>query len=664
MAATITANPNPVLFTWPRLVVAGTSTMSTTITWDTDRDVRGRVFVSRNGGPETQLPWDPQRSGMETADIELGETADFRLKRADNNVVLATVTVTTTETPGLPLVVPDVLRNWGSAQGIYNLTVEPGVDSVAMTFRTRQPTNPFVEIINAETGEIADLWARPDKLEVHSMDFDGWKRPLAQNALHTYRIVAHPMPGSFDPNKDEAFGRFRTGSRRVTVFFDKIHVSNDGDPGLKGAGEFKFTFGAGDVSTEERLGSIESWGEGDIDAGDDVDVNKAVTIESAPRGLWAQVMAFEDDRYFYPGAGLNVVGMGASFKPPGSFCKETEHYVFAHVTAHFDIGEMLGGPSETPFQMSTGNFSIAFDVSGRLSVEAHAGEWFAGPVGPLRPHLFSERVTAFSVRSGQSAMVAGARGRPHTVILGPDGAVYHQAAAHDPLASENGSLANLGGRFEGPLTVVASGDDHVSLFGLSPEGAVLHKTHAPDARPDEDWQTLGGSFVGPVTAAAGADGEIELFALDEDGSVSHRTLADPRRGEPEEEWERVGAGIGGSLAALFSPRAGLSLFALGRGGEVLHKRRPPQEDWQPEGPEWQTLGVASDGRLSAEWVGDEVVLLAVVAEDETVRILAWPRYPDEPPREGWQVVGTVNSLLQARLPEGEPATVPEAPQSV
>ena len=334
------------------------------------------------------------------------------------------------------------------------------------------------------------------------------------------------------------------------------------------------------------------------------------------------------------------------------------------MTDHFDIGEMLVGPSESPFQMSTVNFSIAFDVSGLLSVEAHAGEWFAGPVGPLRPHLFSQTVTAFSVRSGQSAMVAGARGRPHTVILGPDGAVYHQATAHDPLASENGSLTNLGGRFEGRLTVVPAGNERVSLFGLSPEGGVLHKTHAPDAHPDEDWQTLGGSFIGPVTAAAGADGKVELFALDEDGTVAHRTLADPQRAEPEEEWERVGAGIGGSLAALFSPRTGLSLFALGRGGEVLHKRRPPQEEWEPEGPEWETLGVASDGTLSAEWVGDEVLLLAVVAEDETVRVLAWQHYPAEPPREGWQVVGTVNSLLQAQIPERESGTVPDAPQGV
>ena len=356
--------------------------------------------------------------------------------------------------------------------------------------------------------------------------------------------------------------------------------------------------------------------------------------------------------------------MGASFEPPGSFCKETEHYVFAHVTEHFDIGEIIEGNLEIPFQMPTGNFSIAFDVSGRLAVNARAGEWFPGPVGPLRPHLFSETVTAFSVIPSRSAMVAGARGRIHRVVVGPDGAVYYQALGYAARDSGNGGWTNLGGRLEGPLTGVSGEPDHISLFGLSPDGAVLHKTHAPDTRPDDDWQTLGGSFVGPVKAVAGADGEIELFATDEDGSVSHRTLADPLGGQPEEEWERIGAGIGGSIAALFSPRTGLSLFALGRGGEVLHKRRPPQEEWEPEGLEWETLGVTSDGTLSAEWVEDDVLLLAVVAEDETVRVLAWPHYPDEPPREGWQVIGTVNSLLQAQIPGRESATAPDEPENV
>ncbi|MGB7949510.1 MAG: hypothetical protein WCH75_17625 [Candidatus Binatia bacterium] len=91
-----------------------------------------------------------------------------------------------------------------------------------------------------------------------------------------------------------------------------------------------------------------------------------------------------------------------------------------------------------------------------------------------------------------------------------------------------------------------------------------------------------------------------------------------------------------------------------RGRDVSpSERRFPEEEWRPAGQEWERLGVASDGLLSAEWVGEDAVLVAVVAPDETVRALAWSPYPDMPPREGWQILGNVNSLLQGRLPESE-----------
>jgi hypothetical protein len=142
--ATITANPNPVLFTWPRLVVAGTSTMTTTVTWDADSNAQGEVFVTRDGGQtEQKIAGGPQlgsRRGTTEAEIELGETLEFRLKRADNNVVLATVTVTTTETPGLPLAVPDALRNWGNDAAPHfriGCTAPPSGASVGAT-----PTAP------------------------------------------------------------------------------------------------------------------------------------------------------------------------------------------------------------------------------------------------------------------------------------------------------------------------------------------------------------------------------------------------------------------------------------------------------------------------------------------------------------------------------------------
>ncbi len=132
--------------------------------------------------------------------------------------------------------------------------------------------------------------------------------------------------------------------------------------------------------------------------------------------------------------------------------------------------------------------------------------------------------------------------------------------------------------------------------------------------------------------------------------MRHFTLPDPRKGEQHGEWHGIGTGVEGSLAALFSIRTGLSLFAIGRGGEILYKRRSPEGEWRPKGEEWESLGVASAGLLSAEWIGDEGLLLAAVAEDETVASWPGPDYPDAPPRHDWKLAGTVNSLLNGENP--------------
>jgi len=310
--------------------------------------------------------------------------------------------------------------------------------------------------------------------------------------------------------------------------------------------------------------------------------------------------------------------------------------------------------------MSTGNFAVAFEVNGRLMVEARKGVWLSGllfepaPQGSVQLSMHT-----LSAPHGQRKLLIGPEGHAHKLILNPDGAVYHEALGYDLLASRNGASrkgasrngrwTNLGGQFEGPLTVVAGDSDRISLFGLSRDGAVLYKSHTPDVGPDHSWHTLGGDFVGPVTAVVGEDGAtIELFAMNEQGSVFYLRLADPQGEQPRGEWEFLGGEIGGSIAALYSPRSGLSVFVLDRGGEILYKRRPPnEEEWQPAGERWDTLGVASAGSLIAEWVGDESLLVAVIAEeDETVRILAWPDYPDVPPPEGWKVIGTLNDVLQ------------------
>jgi hypothetical protein len=656
MAATISANKNPVLFPSPHL---GTLPQQTKISWDTgSATIRGRVFLSLNGGPEEVFDGNARRSGSKDRAVHFGQTIEFRL-RQDNTArtLLATLTVTTGKTAGLPAVVIDLNNNLPSgSQGIFNLTVAPGVDTVTITFRTRQPTEPFIEIVREDSSKDIYAWTKSGQRQVHQMDMESelLRNLLVQNVRYRYRIEASAMPDSPDQTKAISTGSFRTGSRSAEIFFDTIHVRNDGDPGAKGAGEFTFTFRCGEVLKGKPLGNVESWGKESINAGQDVAVNRVVTIPTAPSVFWANVYGEEDDHSAFD-LGLCTIGLPDS--TPGSWGREVGACAVATVTEHFDISGTIGGVSERPFEMHTGNFSIAYDVFGRLRVDARAGEWFQRFVEGRRPLAFAQAPSPVAwVSPNGNAKFVQKQGRAHRLILSPSGALYHQALGED--ARTEGAWTNLGGWFQGPVAVVATEPDRVSLFGLSPEGAVLYKTHATDVRPEADWQTLGGVFVGRVVVATGAEGSIALFTLSGDGTVSHRTLTES--GQSQAEWEKIGGGIAGAMAVLFSPRTGLSLFALGRDGSVLHKRRPINHGWQPSGLEWESLGVVSAGLLNAEWVGDEALLLSVVAENETVRVLTWPGYPDLPRPDGWRLIGTVNSLLQGRIPEDNAPTVSDS----
>jgi hypothetical protein len=146
MAPTITATPNPVTFLGDYFMGAK---KNTTITWNAGGNTKGRVFLSVNGGSETLFDGNPQDGngqGAKVAAVQLGQTLDFRLRQANAaNTLLATVKVTTVETSVLPDAVV-VSFNQPRFQGIYDLKVSPGIDSVTIDFKTRQPTNPLVYI--------------------------------------------------------------------------------------------------------------------------------------------------------------------------------------------------------------------------------------------------------------------------------------------------------------------------------------------------------------------------------------------------------------------------------------------------------------------------------------------------------------------------------------
>jgi hypothetical protein len=436
------------------------------------------------------------------------------------------------------------------------------------------------------------------------------------------------------------------------VFFDKIHVRNDGDPAA--AGEFTFTFGLGDADSHFPLGDVESYGEASITDGHTEDVSRSIAITHAPRVIWAQVVAKEDDYYYNPfDPGLGTPGMRPEFEPPGSHIKETEYWVLADLTDHFDISELLNGTSETPFEMSTPNWAIAFSVSGRIKVEAKSGEWLttSGLAGLYRPFVMSREGTA-KTAAGLSGLVAGEEededeSSSQRFLLDPDGVVYYAAPVRDRDGRyREGHWTKLGGNFQEPPKILATAKGTFALAGLSDEGRVLYREVGTEGR-GEEWQALGGSFVTLAAAPAGGQ-SVELFAVDRDGALFRRSVG----GESADvDWQPFAEGIVGTPAVVFSPASGTSVFALTREG-VLHRRRALDDSWQ-EAPDWERLEGSSGTILSVEWVADDNLLVTVVDEDETVRILSWPRYPETAARQDWLVIGTVNSLAAGYVPERE-----------
>jgi len=103
MPPSINANPPQVLFPSPDL---GTLPQPTTISWNTgDNNIRGRVFLSLNGGPEEVFDGNARRSGTKVKYVQFGQVSEFRLRRDDAaRTLLATVKVTTANTTGLPAV--------------------------------------------------------------------------------------------------------------------------------------------------------------------------------------------------------------------------------------------------------------------------------------------------------------------------------------------------------------------------------------------------------------------------------------------------------------------------------------------------------------------------------------------------------------------------------
>ncbi len=133
---------------------------------------------------------------------------------------------------------------------------------------------------------------------------------------------------------------------------------------------------------------------------------------------------------------------------------------------------------------------------------------------------------------------------------------------------------------------------------------------------------------------------IELFALDKEGAVLHKSV----NAAGSREWQRIGEGMAGSLNAFTTPRGEIGVIALGRDGKVMYLA------WSagtPRDADWRPLGKAPPGVLSAEFI-DDLVVLAVLDDDEMMQAAAWPTNPEPPAKLEWRKLGAINALVSAR----------------
>jgi hypothetical protein len=638
----IKADPNPVIVTIWSVSQRG----PTTISWDTGSAISGTIWVTDDAKAEklldnkNKLAVGPR--GTAATFVFLGKKRIFELRRTDNDkIVLATVVVEGREELGLPGGMRiDLGQRFPLMQGITNLRVLPDIDWVRILFRTRQPTNPIIDIRDAKTQELATGAILGRLSQTHDYTFQ-----LAQDTLFRFHIVAYSTGiGSRGGKPSEEEGLFNTGSRSAHVFFDQVVMHTDGDPGSLGDGEFLFDMGAGDIYSGDMLGETPTFNV-DMSGGEFRALDQSVVITPAPAELWVQVIASENDRDLLGPFGE---AMHARFAPEGSTWRTTGDWEYSTVTKWFDLSDAGPVPQEIPFKLETGPKHVDFTLNCRLRMETKPGVVHlqqpnvtksAKPVGRAR--------TIAMMVSGESVAVAGRE--THVVQLARDGNLYRAippdtARAKAMRQDRNVHWTSVASDLCEPLIVVAAGDV-LHLFAPGKAGEALHRVVSPDAEKVMNgygrWTSLGGSFVWPLAVAVIGE-NIDLFGLSAEGGVFHKALNSKAKGE----WKKIGEGMVGSLNTFTTERGEIGVVAVGSNGKIQHLPWS-SESVSARSPKWRSLGTAPKGALSSE-VFDGVVVFAVLGEDETVSAAPWRNYPERPDKLEWQALGTMNSLISAR----------------
>ena len=655
---TLTATPNPVgIF---RTSTSADST--TTVHWDTEVARPGFVDVSENGQTPKPLGGGA-RSGDVTLPVTLGSSYRLSLKMdplggGGQKIEVATTTVATYDIRqqlaagfsqafvpqlGMPSVLPQL---------ITNLIVQPGVDTVRISFRTNLPTIPTTELRD-ENGNWVDgrmpLFGGPRTL--HEVEF-GFDKALALDKKHSFKIEAFgPTGDPVSPNKTVCTGEFVTGTRNVDVMFEVIQVLDDSDSG--GVGEFSITFGVGDVETGAALGNPQSW-IGDLDDDDPPrDLGKIFSLTNAHRSLWLEVIADEDDKGFGFASGLSARGSRPSFEGAGGKFTDDGSIQRADLTIVVDVGTDPGR-FMIPFEMRTGDWPVKFVINGHLGVHAFAGAVISTKMAKSKlPFSRSTFLTSPGKVIGLSADGSGTRAE--AVALGSDGAIYHRILApYVERRRDGGDWARIESPGHGMPAVVASDPDALDLVDLDGVGGVIHCQFDPANPKRVKWRNLKGKFVSviPVADSArrkGVNGGLTLFGIAEDGGLH---VHNARSEGPD--WDRVGDELVRTAAAIDSTPG--ALIAVSTDGALVHVARRNGR-WRlqaiggkvPNGASVRSLMVATlhGGDVKGSTRVRQDLFIGMMDDARQVRMLRWSDYPEGAPESRWQELGTLQDLLFA-----------------
>ena len=413
---------------------------------------------------------------------------------------------------------------------------------------------------------------------------------------------------------------------------------------------------AGDADTTDPLGEPwPSFGWTEIsDSGPLVKIDRKITIEKAPRRIWAQTVAIESDMTIIPTEWYVSFRSSPRFASPGSEEYNTSSYQRSVATAHIELEDTPGTPNTTPFELRTGDFDVDFVMTCRVVTDSKFGQFIAPKMHKVHPRSIASAVlTSPGDISALSATGNAAGGA--IVALGPDNALYHRGVGRGDLAKrlDDDDWARVELPSSGTPTVVASGADRLDVLLLRPDGVVMHAARSSRADTHR-WRDLGGNFRQLLAAAQPATSEtadptVVLFGLADDGSV-HVRDAQHEGGD----WARLGDQSLRAFTATTVPGVGAVLFAI---GEDLILRCFLRENgrWRSLAIEGRTRGDRPPHSLAVVLVesaagkgsegAEQGIVVGALGDEQRVQILRWTGFPSSPLWSDWTDAGSIQDLL-------------------